>query len=107
MCIRDSPYDGLVDKSLLEFEDALDELQRDVGDVSQLRDDMTALAGQVTEDQAAVEKAAKQVAADRQEVETAHGEVKDLSLIHILPLPILGSCRRITARIHGLFGQRL
>ena len=77
VCLAPDPYEGLVDKSLLEFEDALAELQRDVGDVSQLREDMTALAGQVTEDQAAVEKAAKQVAADRQEVETAHGEVKD------------------------------
>lgn len=55
VCLAPDPYEGLIDKSLQDFDDAMNELQTQVGDVTQLHDEMTALAGQVSADKDTVE----------------------------------------------------
>ena len=57
ICLAADPYEGLIDKSLQDFDDAMNELQTQVGDVTQLHDDMTALAGQVSADKDTVKTA--------------------------------------------------
>ena len=77
------PYEGLIEASLQDFAGALDELHTDIGDVSQLRDDMTAMASQVTADKSLAEAAASQAKTDAQavnrqaqEVTAAHTDVQ-------------------------------
>lgn len=69
------PYEGLIEASLQDFAGALDELHTDIGDVSQLRDDMTAMASQVTADKSLAEAAASQAKTDAQEVNRQAQEV--------------------------------
>ena len=57
ICLAPDPYEGLIDKSLQDFDEAMNELQTQVGDVTQLHDEMTALAGQVSADKDTVETA--------------------------------------------------
>ncbi|MEQ2441842.1 hypothetical protein, partial [Solibaculum intestinale] len=77
------PYEGLIEASLQDFAGALDELHTDIGDVSQLRDDMTTMASQVTADKSLAEAAASQAKTDAQavnrqaqEVTAAHTDVQ-------------------------------
>lgn len=77
------PYEGLIEASLQEFADTLDELHTDIGDVSQLRDDMTTMAGEVAADKTTVEAAARQaqvaaatVQIQAREVAAAHADVQ-------------------------------
>ena len=84
------PYEGLIEASLQEFADTLDELRGQAEDMAQLRDDMTAIAGQVSADKAEVSAAAEQVQEYRrvlgmqaQEIAAAYRGVQTLSLIHI------------------------
>lgn len=63
------PYEGLIEASLQEFADTLDELRGQAEDMAQLRDDMTAIADQVSADKAEVSAAAEQVRAEAQEID--------------------------------------
>lgn len=62
------PYEGLIEASLQEFADTLDELRGQAEDMAQLRDDMTAIAEQVSADKAEVSAAAEQVRTEAQEI---------------------------------------
>ncbi len=63
-----APYEGLIEASLQEFADTLDELRGQAEDMAQLRDDMTAIADQVSADKAEVSAAAEQVRTEAQEI---------------------------------------
>lgn len=63
------PYEGLIEASLQEFADTLDELRGQAEDMAQLRDDMTAIADQVSADKAEVSAAAEQVRTEAQEID--------------------------------------
>lgn len=63
------PYEGLIEASLQEFADTLDDLRGQAEDMAQLRDDMTAIADQVSADKAEVSAAAEQVRTEAQEID--------------------------------------
>ena len=63
------PYEGLIEASLQEFADTLDDLRGQAEDMAQLRDDMTAIAEQVSADKAEVSAAAEQVHTEAQEID--------------------------------------